>query len=117
MHNELRYQAKIHTTFVKLSKERKKRKKKKKKRKKERNSASSPPFFFLMLRKKKDTKKTCLWRKKIISSPSMSGKSKPNLRERGLELPRQKSNHLTCFFNHPQKMSAKVSRQHEKICG
>jgi hypothetical protein len=117
MHNELRYQAKIHTTFVKLSKERKKRKKKKEKKKERKKFCIFSPIFFFNVEKKKDTKKTCLWRKKIISSPSMSGKSKPNLRERGLELPRQKSNHLTCFFNHPQKMSAKVSRQHEKICG
>jgi predicted PurR-regulated permease PerM len=48
---------------------------------KNKNSASSPPiilffifFMFYMLKKKKTKKKTtktCLWRKEIISSPSM----------------------------------------------
>jgi hypothetical protein len=37
----------------------------------------------------------------------MYGKSKPDLRERGLELPKQKSNRLTCFFCHSHQISAK----------
>jgi hypothetical protein len=33
----------------------------------------------------------------------MKGKNKPDLRERGLELPRQKSSRPMCFFCHPKK--------------
>jgi hypothetical protein len=61
MHNELRYQAKIHTISKKLSKE------------------------------KRKEKKDILWEKETISSPSMWGKIKPVLRERSSELLRQKS--------------------------
>jgi len=71
MHNELRYQAKIHTIFVKLSKEKKKK------------SASSPPFFFDV-----KTIKTCFDNKEIETKPCMCGKIKPVLKERGSELPR-----------------------------
>jgi hypothetical protein len=45
MHNELRYQAKIHTISAKLLKEKRKKK-----------SSSSPPIFFFLMKK---TIKTC----------------------------------------------------------
>jgi hypothetical protein len=44
-----------------------------------------------------------LMEKEITSSPRMYGKTKPVLRERGLEIPRQKSSRPTCFNCHPQK--------------
>jgi len=45
----------------------------------------------------------------------MSSKIKHVLKEKGSELPRQKSNHPTCFFCHPQIVPTKVSREN-KIC-
>jgi hypothetical protein len=47
MHNELRYQAKIHTIFERLPKENKNK-----------NYASSPPFFFILKKIDKKTTKT-----------------------------------------------------------
>jgi hypothetical protein len=93
MHNELRYQAKIHTISEKLSKE------------KNKNSTSSPPFlFFFMLKKNRQkNNKNMLWEKEKISSPSLWGKIKLVLMERGLEIPRQKSSRPMCFICHPQK--------------
>jgi hypothetical protein len=80
------------------------------------------PLFFFMLKKKKErerkTIKTCLQGKETISNPSMWGKIKPVLRERGSELPRKKSSHPTCFFYHPHKIPAEIfSRQQKKILG
>jgi hypothetical protein len=44
-----------------------------------------------------------LMEKEMTSSPSMKGKTKPVLRQRGLEIRRQKSSRPTCFNYHPQK--------------
>jgi hypothetical protein len=41
--------------------------------------------------------------------PSMYGKSKHDLRERGLEIARQKSSSIMCFFYHPQIVTVEVS--------
>jgi hypothetical protein len=62
IHNGLRYQAKIHTIFEKLLKEKEKK-----------NLHLLPQFFFFNVKKNKTEKttKTCLWRKDTISSPSM----------------------------------------------
>jgi hypothetical protein len=62
MHNELRYQAKIHIISEKLSKEKKKK-----------IMYLLPPTSpFLKLKKNKTkTTKTYVWKKEIISSPSM----------------------------------------------
>jgi hypothetical protein len=46
--------------------------------------------------------------KETKTKPSMCGKFKPVLMERGLELLRQKSSRLTCFFCHPQIVLAEV---------
>jgi hypothetical protein len=47
---------------------------------------------------------------------SMCGKIKPVFKERGSELPRQKSIRPTCFFCHPQIVPEEVSKkQQEKI--
>jgi hypothetical protein len=50
-----------------------------------------------------------LMENKKKSSPSMYGKIKPVLREKGLEIPRQKSSRLICFFCHHQIILADVS--------
>jgi hypothetical protein len=47
----------------------------------------------------------------------MRGKIKPILRERGLEIPRQKSNRPTCFICHPKKKSAEVSQNKKRKYG
>jgi hypothetical protein len=90
MHSELRYQAKIHTISKKLSKE-------------EIKILSSPPIFFFSVKNKNRQKnnKNLLWGKETISSPSMWGKIKHLLRERGLKIQRQESSRPTCFFYHP----------------
>jgi hypothetical protein len=49
--------------------------------------------------------------------PSMYGKSKPDLWERGLEIPRQISNNLMCFFCHPKKAHAEVSQDDKRKNG
>jgi hypothetical protein len=49
--------------------------------------------------------------------PSMYGKSKPDFRERGLEIPRQKSSSLLCFFCHPQIVPAEVSQDNKRKYG
>jgi hypothetical protein len=54
-------------------------------------------LFIFMLKKNRKTTKTCLW------------KIKPVLREKGLEIPRQKSSRLICFFCHHQIILADVS--------
>jgi len=66
-------------------------------------------LFIFMLKKNRKTTKTCLWKTKKKSSPSMYGKIKPVLREKGLEIPRQKSSRLICFFCHHQIILADVS--------
>jgi hypothetical protein len=48
---------------------------------------------------------------------SMYGKSKPDLRERDLKIPRQKSGSLMCFFCHPQIVSVEVSQDNKKKYG
>jgi hypothetical protein len=51
-----------------------------------------------MLKTNKQKKnKDMLMEKEMTSIPSMQGKAKPVLMERGLEIPRQKSSRLTCF--------------------
>jgi hypothetical protein len=62
-------------------------------KKKEKNSTSSPPIFFLIFFnvkkiKRQENYKNMLWGKETISSPGMWGKIKPDLKERGLEIPR-----------------------------
>jgi hypothetical protein len=47
----------------------------------------------------------------------MSVKSKPDLRERCLELPRQKSSRPTCFFCHPLIVPAEVSQDEKRKYG
>jgi hypothetical protein len=47
----------------------------------------------------------------------MYGQIKLVLKERGLELPRQKSSHLTCFFCHPQIVPAEVSQNNKRKYG
>jgi hypothetical protein len=47
----------------------------------------------------------------------MYGKSKPDIKERGLEIPRQKSSNLTCFSCHPPIVSAKVSHDNKRTYG
>jgi hypothetical protein len=49
-----------------------------------------------------------LYGKELESKPSMCGKIKPILRERGSELPRQKSSHPTCFFCHPYQITVEI---------
>jgi len=44
----------------------------------------------------------------------MCGKIKPDLKEKGSELPRQKSNRLTCFFCHPQIVPTEVSLEQQE---
>jgi hypothetical protein len=46
---------------------------------------------------KQKNNKDILMEKEITYSPNMKGKIKPVLRERGLEILRQKSIRLTCF--------------------
>jgi hypothetical protein len=46
--------------------------------------------------------------KETESKPSMCGKIKPVLKERGLESLKQKSSRPTYFFYHPQIVSAEV---------
>jgi hypothetical protein len=58
-----------------------------------------------------------LWGNETISSPSMWDKIKPVLRERGLEIPRQKSNHPTYFICYPQKKSIEVSHDNKRKYG
>jgi len=58
MHNELRYQARTHTIYEKLSKEKK-------------NLHLLPLFFFLLKTLKQRNNKDMLMEKEITSSPSM----------------------------------------------
>jgi hypothetical protein len=108
MHNELRYQAKKHAIFEKLSKEKKKKK-----------FGIFYPIFFFNVEKKNRQKnnKDMLWGKETIYSPSMWGKIKPVLKERGLEIPRQKSSRSTYFICHPQKIFAEVSQDNKRKYG
>jgi hypothetical protein len=55
-----------------------------------------------------------LMENKKKSSPSMYGKIKPVLREKGLEIPRQKSSRLICFFCHYQIILADVSQDNKR---
>jgi len=100
MHNELKYQAKIHTISVKLSKKK-----------------STSFFFFYVENNTQKNNEDMLWGKETISSLSMWGKIKHVLRERGLEIPRQKSNRPTCFICHPKKISAEVSQDNKRKYG
>jgi hypothetical protein len=61
------------------------------------------PNFFFFLRKEKHKNKNMLYGKEPESKPSMCGKIKPVLGERGSELPRQKSSRPKCFFVIPIK--------------
>jgi hypothetical protein len=48
---------------------------------------------------------------------NMYGKSKPDLRKRGLEIPRQKNSSMMCFFCHPQIVLAEVSQDNKRTYG
>jgi hypothetical protein len=52
--------------------------------------------------------------KESESNMSMCGKIKHVLKERGSELPNQKSSRPTCFFCHPQMVPAEVSQDNTK---
>jgi hypothetical protein len=72
-------------------------------------------FFFSMFKtKRQKNNKNILDDNEYKNTPSMYGKIKPNLRERGLDIPRQKSNSLMCFFYHPQIVSAVVSQDNKR---
>jgi hypothetical protein len=49
--------------------------------------------------------------------PNMYGKSKPDLRERGLEIPRQKNSSMMYFFCHSQIVLAEVSQDNKRTYG
>jgi hypothetical protein len=49
--------------------------------------------------------------------PSICGKIKPVLRERGLEISRQKSSRTTCFFGHSQIVPVEVCQGNKKKYG
>jgi hypothetical protein len=55
-----------------------------------------------------------LYGKEPESKPSMCGKIKPVLRDRGPELPRQKSSRPTCFFCHPHQIPVEIYPQENK---
>jgi hypothetical protein len=78
-------------------------------------------FFFFFFKFKKISQKNnkdILYGKETISSPSMCGKIKPILKEKGSELSREKSSRPMCFFCHPHKVPAEIfSTQQEKIWG
>jgi len=109
MHNELRYHVKIHAISEKLSKENKIK-----------FCIFSPNFILLLLlflmlsTKRQKNNKNMLDENKCKNSPSMYGKIKLDLRERGLDIPRQKSNSLMCFFCHPQIVHAEVSQDNKR---
>jgi hypothetical protein len=46
--------------------------------------------------------------------PNMYGKKKPNLMERGLEIPRRKASSLMCFLCHSQILSTEVSQDNKR---
>jgi hypothetical protein len=67
---------------------------------------------------KQKNNKDMLMEKEMTSSLSIYSKLKLVLRERGLEIPRQKSSRPTCFNCHPQKNICRCfSREQEKIWG
>jgi hypothetical protein len=76
MHNELRYQAKIHTISAKLFK-----------RENKILHIFPQNLFIFFLKKKKKTRKTCFNDKENKPTPSMCGKIKPIHKEKGSKLP------------------------------
>jgi len=105
MHNELRYQAKTHVISEKLSKEKIK-------------ILHLLPQFFLFFIFLCKNNKTCFDRKETEPKPCMCGKIKPVLKERGLELPRQKSSRPMCFLCHLQIVLVEVFQDNtRKIMG
>jgi len=71
-------------------------------------------YFLLLLLFFCKTIKTCFDGKEIETKPSMCGKIKPVLKERGSELLRQKSSRPMCFFCHPQIVPAEVSQDNKR---
>jgi hypothetical protein len=71
-----------------------------------------------MLKTIKQKNKDMLMEKEITSSHIMQDKIKPVLRERGLEILRQKSSRSACFNCHPKKKkSADLSQDNKRKYG
>jgi hypothetical protein len=67
-----------------------------------------PHIFFFFY------KKQILQRSRNKTKPSMCGKIKPVLREKGSKLPIQKSSRPTCFLCHPQIVPAELSQEQQE---